>query len=522
MPGGPNLSRRRLLRAAAGTAVAVAVPVSDGARARTARRRRALGRPFARPLPIPRVLTGSDLRIPIVPAEVQVLPGAPTRMWTYGGEFPGPTVRRPTGTPTTVRFDHRLGAGAGELSVHLHGAHTPSADDGQPGGLTRIQPRSLYCDVSPGLSASAAGNDVLIRPGGSRTYRYPFVEAGEPARATTHWYHDHRLDNTGRNVWRGLAGAWIADDEVDAALPLPRDERDVVLTLCDRSFDARNQLRDPFGGIGYAPDDGITGGAILVNGAVLPHHAVPAARVRLRIVNASNFRAYNLRLAGVPMVQIGSDGGLMPRPVPRGAVLVGPGERVDLVVDFGRLAHREVVLASVSRAGGPNRLGSKAFVGPLMQFRVGGAGGPDRTSVPARLRPLPDWVAEAPAEIAHEWRMTVGTGFRPTWLMNGRTFDPAYADHRVRLGTTEAWRLVNKTAVAHLLHIHHTSFVLRSRNGRPPAPWERGLKETFFMDPGEELEVVGRFTDHPGKYIVHCHMLDHEDHGLMAQFATHR
>jgi len=468
------------------------------------------------------MLTGSHLRIPIVEAEMPVLPGAPTRMWTYAGEFPGPTVRRPTGRPTTVEFHHRLAARAGELSVHLHGAHTPSADDGQPGGLTRIQPRSLFCDISPELSAAASGNDVLIRPGERRGYRYPFVEEGEPARATTHWYHDHRLDNTGRNVWRGLAGVWIADDDVDGALPLPREERDLALTLCDRSFDGDNQLRNPFGGIGSAPDDGITGGVILVNGAVLPHHAVPAARHRLRVLNASNFRSYNLRLPGVPLVQIGSDGGLMPRPVARGTVLLGPGERVDLVVDFRRAAHRDVVLESVRRAGGPNRLGSKTYVGPLMQFRVGGRGGPDRTSVPAALRPLPDWVAEAPTEIAQEWRMTVGTGFRPSWLMNGRTFDPAFSDHRVRLGTTEAWRLVNKTAVAHLLHIHHTSFVLRSRNGRPPAPWERGLKETFFMDPGDVLEVVGRFTDYEGKYIVHCHMLDHEDHGLMAQFATHR
>ncbi len=523
-PGGRTLSRRRLLRTAAGTAAAVAFPGlgGDGARARSARLGRRAAKPFARALPIPRVLTGSHLHIPIVDAEVPVLPGRPTRMWTYGGEYPGPTIRRPTGRPTVVDFRHRLGRAAGELSVHLHGGHTPSVDDGQPGGLTRAQPRSLYCDISRALPARASGNDLLIRPGERRRYRYPFVEDGEPSRAATLWYHDHRLDHTGRNNWRGLNGLWIADDDVDRSLPLPHGEREIPVIISDRSFTAANQLTDPFSEIGYAPKDGVIGERILVNGAVLPHHSVRAARYRVRVLNASNFRSYNLVLPGVPIVQIGSDGGLLPRPVKRRRLLVGPGERLDLVLDFSGVAHREVTLRSVPRPGGPNKLGSKTYTGPLMQFRVGSRAKGDRTSVPAQLRPLPGWVAEAPEEVSHEWRMTIGSGFRPSWLLNGRTFDPAYVDHRVQLGSTVAWRLVNRTGVAHLLHLHHTSFVLRSRNGRPPAPWETGLKETFFMDPGEELEIVGRFTDYPGKYIVHCHMLDHEDHGLMSQFATYR
>ncbi len=202
-------------------------------------------------------------------------------------------------------------------------------------------------------------------------------------------------------------------------------------------------------------------------------------------------------------------------------MLIGPGERVDVVVDFRSAAHRDVLLRSVRRADGPNRLGSTTYAGPLLQFRVGARAGVDRTEVPERLRPLPEWADAPPGPIAHEWKMTVGVGLRPTWLLNGHTFDPARSDHRVKLGTTETWRLHNATNVAHLLHIHHTSFLLRSRNGKPPAPHEACLKDTFFMDPGEKLEVTGHFSDHPGKYIVHCHMLDHEDHGLMGQFTTH-
>jgi spore coat protein A, manganese oxidase len=524
-PGGPTLSRRRLLRTAAGTAVAVAFPVvgGDGARARSARMTRRAAMPFGRSLPIPRVLDGAQLRIPIVGAEIPILPGEPTRMWTFGGDYPGPTIRRPTGEPTVVDFHHRLGARAGELSVHLHGGHTPSRDDGQPGGLTRAQPRSLFCDISPELSASASGNALLIRPGDRRAYHYPFTEAGEPSRAATHWYHDHRLDNTARNNWRGLQGMWITDDAYEAGLELPSGDRELPLVISDRSFDARNQLRNPFSSSAHAPNDGTTGKRILVNGAVLPHHAVRAARYRLRVLNASSFRAYNLELPGVPIFQIGSDGGLLPLPIPRQTLLVGPGERLDLIADFSLAAQREVVLSSVPRTDGPKSLGSIPYSGAIMQFRIGSRPGAGDKPLPVRLRPLPDWVTEGLAEpVSHEWRMTVGTGLRPTWLINDRTFDPAYADHRVKLGTTTAWRLINDTGVAHLLHLHHTSFVLRTRNGRPPAPWEAGLKETFFMDPGDKLEVVGRFTDFPGKYIVHCHMLDHEDHGLMSQFELYR
>jgi FtsP/CotA-like multicopper oxidase with cupredoxin domain len=466
------------------------------------------------------VIDSPHVDLPIVEAEVPVLPGPKTRMWTYGGDFPGPTIRRPTGETTTATFRHRLPRSAGELTTHLHGGHNTSRDDGQPGGLTASQPRSLYCDISPGLSARASGNDLLIAPGAARTYTYDFLEDGAPERGATHWYHDHRLDNTGRNVWRGLAGMWISHDGFDDSLPLPSGERDIPLVIADRSFTKRNQLTNPFGGIAHAPDDGVTGRYVLVNGAVLPHHRVRACRYRLRILNASNFRSYNLRLDGAAITQVGTESGLMPRPLRRRTLLIGPGERVDVVVDFRGAKHRDLVLRSVGRHDGPKRLGSKPWVGPLMQFRVGRAA-VDRTEVPPALRPLPSWVAGAPTTPQKEWRMTVGSGFSPSWLINGRTFDPGYVEHRAELGTVETWKLVNATRVAHLFHIHLTDWYLLSRNGKPPAPAEACMKETFFMDPGEELLVAGRFSDHAGKFVVHCHMLDHEDHGLMSQFETY-
>ena len=113
---------------------------------------------------------------------------------------------------------------------------------------------------------------------------------------------------------------------------------------------------------------------------------------------------------------------------------------------------------------------------------------------------------------------TIGGGLRPLWLVNGKTFDPSRSDAFPVLGTTEAWELHNATAVAHTIHMHHTDWYMISRNGKPPPPWERCLKETFFLDPGDRVVVAGHFSDYTGKYVIHCHMLDHEDHGLMSQF----
>ena len=248
VPSGARLRRRGFLAAAGGGALATGVRLGAGGTDRAAARPNGVPKRFATRLPIPEVLTDADLVIPIREAEVDVLPGKPTEMWTYGGTFPGPTIRRPASSPTRITFQHRLPKKAGELTVHLHGGHNRPEHDGQPGGLTTSQPRALYCDLDVGASPRQSGNDLLISPGGSRTYEYDHVEDGAPERAAFQWYHDHRLERTGPNVWRGLAGMFILDDEFDASLPLPRGDRDIPLLLADRSFDTANQLTNPFPG----------------------------------------------------------------------------------------------------------------------------------------------------------------------------------------------------------------------------------------------------------------------------------
>ena len=192
-----------------------------GRRRRRAPRRSAHPPAFSRPLVIPRVLTGSNITLTAAAdATSRSCPAAKTRMWTYNGTFPGPTIRRPAGQTTTVTLVNNLPATAGELTLHNHGNHSTSENDGQPDAFL----------AAPG--------------GGSVTYTYTGTEAGGNERGAFQWYHDHRMDVTGRNVWMGLAGMYIIDDPADPQT-LPKGEFDVPLLIADRSFDANEPARLP-------------------------------------------------------------------------------------------------------------------------------------------------------------------------------------------------------------------------------------------------------------------------------------
>ncbi|HEV2790382.1 MAG TPA: multicopper oxidase family protein [Solirubrobacterales bacterium] len=315
---------------------------------------------------------------------------------------------------------------------------------------------------------------------------------------------------------------WIVDDEFEESLPLPSGERDLPLMIADRSFDRDNQLTDPFTER-RPPDDGILAETVLVNGAYMPHHRVGPRRYRLRLLNVSSFRSYNLMLSnGAAMVQIATESGLMPKPVRRREILLGPAERVEAIVDFAGMAGESVELRSSRRHSGRNPDGARTYGGALMQFRVGSERLPDRTKVPRRLRPLPEWARKASRKVDQRWEITIGGFFKTTWRINGRTFNPARSEAFPKLGTTETWEIHNKTAVAHVMHLHHTDWYLLARNGKQPPPWETCLKETFFVYPNEKILLAGHFSDYTGKFVIHCHMLDHEDHGLMSQFQVVR
>ncbi len=498
-PPSLQLSRRRFVQGAVAGTLLWASPQRGLARSRAAGR----PAPFTQPLPRLSELTAADIDLTAAETLVQLLPGGPaTRMWTFNGTFPGPLIRRPSGQRTTVTLHNQLPVAAGTLTLHHHGGHQESIHDGQP-----------------------ATN--LVDVGSSRTYVYDLIEDGVGERGALQWYHDHSHQRTGRNSWMGLVGMFLVDDGLDAQLGLPTGDQDIALLLTDRAFDEANQLLDPFAtrsgaGDGTPPGDEVVGDVFLMNGASQPFLDVQPRRYRFRLLNASNFRVYNLALEdGTPLVQVGNESGLLTEPVTRDAILLGPAERAEFIVDFhGRTGALNLISVPLASAGEvPRTAPARA---DLLQFRVAAGSVADTTVIPAALRPLPSWVDTLSHTPDRVW--VFGLGVDPSgttaWTVNGRTFDHERVDARPELGSTETWLFVNTgpVAISHYIHLHDVDWHLLSRNLAEPEPWESGLKETFRLDPGEVLLVGTRFTDHLGRFMVHCHMLEHEDHGMMTTF----
>jgi spore coat protein A len=444
---------------------------------------------FGTPLPIPEVLapvrrdgTTDHYEITQRPALLGLLPGLRTAAWTYGGTFPGPTIVSRAGRRTVVRHRNELSE---PVVVHLHGGHTPAASDGYP--MDMVMPEM------PGMSHP-------------RDYTYPMNQ-----RAATLWYHDHSMGRTGANIWRGLAGFHLVRDDEEDALPLPRGERDVPLMITDRSFRADGAMTYPGMHDGY--ENGVLGDVILVNGAPWPVLAADPARYRLRLLNASNARRYRLRLdpqppGGGALVQIGSDGGLLERPIAHDVLEIAPAERFDLVVDFARYpAGTRVRLVNTLGADG---------TAEVMRFDVGSGGGADDSAIPERLSagvPRLD-PAQAVRTRTFQFKQS-GDG---VWTINDKEFRPGRALARPRLGEIEVWRFL--TDFHHPIHVHLDPVQVVSRNSGGLGAYDHGWKDTVDVRASEAVEVVTRFTDYPGTYLMHCHNLEHEDMAMMADFVT--
>ena len=268
--------------------------------------------------------------------------------------------------------------------------------------------------------------------------------------------------------------------------------------IADRTFDAKNQLVYKF------DPEGTLGNRILVNGGIQPYFNVGDRTYRLRILNASNSRPYDLALStGQSFLQIGTESGLLPAPVRRTHIVIGPAERVDVVIDFAKQLGQRIVLQNLAATGSLRQ---------LMQFRVT-KDLVETSSVPSKLRPLPKLDASVATRTFEFGR----DRFSGQWTINGLTFDPDRVDAQPKLGTTETWIFTNKSGLPHVVHIHDIDQQLVSRNGRPPPAYER-MKESWTLGIGETIVLKMKFTDNIGKFVFHCHILEHEDSGMMAQF----
>ncbi|MFK4042490.1 multicopper oxidase family protein [Nonomuraea wenchangensis] len=534
MPDGRGVTRRRMLgiggalglMAASGLSASAALarrPSITGAELRSAV---ALPPPFQAPLPIPAVLKpvstsaeGDHYRITQREARAELLPGVTTPLWTYEGSFPGPTIESRRGRPVTVTHRNELPV---PTVVHLHGGRTPAASDGYPTDL--VLPAGWPdAPTQPGHgSGHGSGHGaphVMHDPRAvvtrlTRDYTFPLDQ-----RATLLWYHDHRMDFTAPAIWRGLAGLHIVRDDAEDALGLPAGPRELPLMIADRAFAADGSLAYPSldptlrerPGVHEPYLGGVLGDVILVNGAPWPVHEADAARYRLRILNASNARHYELEAVTddgrrLDLVQIGADQGLLATPVTHRLLPIAPAERYDVIIDFSGVPIG-------SRVRLLNRLGS-GRTREVMAFRVARRAADDSTIPRTLATDLPAWRRTDAVRVRdfsfRAGRLHGGHG----WLIGGLPFDPARSDVTTRLGDVEVWRLI--ADVHHPIHLHLVGFQVLSRSGRPPLPHDAGLKDTISLRPGEAAEIITRFDGYRGRYLFHCHNAEHEDMAMMA------
>lgn len=440
---------------------------------------------FERALPIPEILTPvrrdtttDYYDIVQRPGNGALLPGFRTPVWGYNGRWPGPTIRAQRGRRVVVRHTNALPV---PTVVHLHGGVTPPDSDGFP--------------------------TDLVMPGDSRTYTYPNTQP-----AATLWYHDHAMDHTGRNIYMGLAGFYLLDDPADTALGLPRGERDVPLLIQRRTCDSSGALR-------YSTHRqlGEDGAIVTVNGVPSPHKDVATGRYRLRILNGSNATPMQLALSsGASLMVIATDAGLLPAPLPCSSVRLGMAERVEVIVDFSgvELGSRVMLVDDAAR-------GDAHWV---MRFDVTRAER-DASRIPEHLGETPD-LGAADASLTRDFVFAGGPrGFPPAahWTINGLDFDAGRPIATPRSGDVEIWRLTNHKrfgilGMLHTVHIHLVQFLILDRNGQLPEPYERGWKDTVALDPGDVVRLAMRFPRQRGRYLMHCHNLEHEDASMMARY----
>jgi spore coat protein A, manganese oxidase len=486
---------------------------------------------FVDPLPIPAVAQPVDhrpspadpsLKLPYYRVAMRQIESKvhrdmkPTRLWAYSSSSPGPTFDIKSGQGILVEWANELPArhflpidhsihGAEtdkpdvRTVVHLHGAKAPADSDGYP--------ENWYVS------------------GKSAVYHYPNQQD-----AAMLWYHDHALGINRLNVFAGLLGAFIVRDEVEDALNLPGGKYEIPLIFYDRVFDLESQLNYPVSGDPKSPWlPEVFGDALLVNGKLFPYLEVEPRQYRFRVLNGANGRFFHLSLSNhQPFHQIGTDQGLLPAPLEIKRVILAPAERADLILDFSASAGEQIILKNDSF--------------DVMQFRVAknvSQGNParDGSALPAVLRPVP----KIPESAAVNPRMLTLVEVddlvqRPvTMLLNNAHWKMPVTEDPV-LDSTEIWNFINTTDDSHPIHLHLVRFQILDRRSFDvsnywatgklkffgpaiaPDPSEAGWKDTVRADPAMVTRIIIRFEGYTGRYVWHCHILEHEDNEMMRPY----
>lgn len=462
----------------------------------------------AAPFPVPPLDDGEVVdgvrvfRLTLSAGTVEWVAGYPTVTWGVNGAYLGPTLRMRTGERVRIEVTNDL---AVTTTLHWHGVAVPAAMDGGP-----------YQTIAPGATWVS--------------------EFEVDQRAATVWYHPHQMHETGRHVYMGMAGLILIEDEAPAvALPSTYGVDDLPLVIQDRRL-AADGTHPYSGGATPAMHDhmaGLRGETILVNGVRAARGVVPRGLTRLRVLNGSNARIYHLGFADDrSFVQIASDGGLLAAPLTTTRVLLAPGERAELLVDFGGdAAGAEVGLVSYSGevfdqlfqgmmgANLSDALDRATF--DVMTLVVGEP--PAEVIAPPVELPAIARMVEADASGTRTVALSMGGG---AVAINGAQMTelgnvPAAINFQIAQGTIELWTLTNSSGMAHPVHVHNRHFQVLDVDGAPPPAPLAGWKDTVIVGPGQTVRVLIPFDgttdpDHP--YMFHCHILEHEDMGMMGQF----
>jgi spore coat protein A, manganese oxidase len=438
----------------------------------------------------------------------------PTSLWGYESSSPGPVFETRSGQGLLVEWindlphkhflpiDHTIhGAEIDKPEVrtvvHLHGGKTPPASDGYP--------------------------ENWYAPGKSEVLHYPNHQD-----ATMLWYHDHALGINRLNVFAGMLGIFFVRDDQEDSLQLPRGRYEIPLVVYDRTVNRNGQLAYPVSDNPKSPwVPEFAGDAIVINGKIFPYLEVEPRKYRFRILNGSNGRAISLTIntgrAWFPrFLQIGGDQGLLPSPAPVIRVRLAPAERADVIFDFSTYAGGNVFLRNDNLN--------------VMQFRVAAKGAPDDSAVPQTLRPI-HRMAESEAVRTRSLTLVEidESGKAVRMLLNNTHWSMPVTENPV-LDSVEIWNLINLTGDDHPIHLHLVRFQILDRRAfdavayrasgelkyvgpaHPPAPEESGWKDTVRADHGMVTRIIIPFEGFAGRYVWHCHNLEHEDNEMMRPF----
>lgn len=450
-------------------------------------------------LPIPDTLSGSSFNLAIQNSSVSFYPGFLTKTMGVNGSLLGPTLILKKGTQVQMNVKNNL---ADTTTIHWHGMHVAPQNDGGP--------------------------HTVILPGSTWNPQFTVMD-----NAATYWYHPHLHKKTAEHVTKGVAGFIIVRDEQEAALKLPRKYGvdDFPIVVQSRAFDLAKQF------IVRSELDSV----LLVNGTKNPYLQVPAQIVRLRLLNGSTERTYNFGITGnKSFYQIGGDGGLLNAPVLLTRLRLAPGERAEILVDFKPMQGKTTYLMSFASELPTGIIGSSSvgMGGSLPEYssnKLNGANfnilkidviAPSQNptaTIPSSLISNSS-ISASTANVTRVLTFTsIGSMMSATgpFVINGTLFSMEKINYSIPLNNTEIWELRNQTLIAHPFHIHDVQFYLLSRNGNQVPLNERGRKDVVLVEPMETVRFITKFEDFASStvpYMYHCHLLTHEDDGMMGQF----